>query len=54
MIEGVHSHVMDLLQKSDFAPLNFLVENYHRISDFGPDSYFELKLKSGAKLDLGT
>ena len=47
VFEGVHSHVMDL----------------SRISDFGPDSYFESKLeqnqkfellKSGAKSDLGT
>jgi len=75
VFEGVHSHVMDLLRKSDFAPLNFLFKSYDhvsksdfapffdRISDFGPDSYFESKLeqnrkfellKSGAKLDFGT
>ena len=38
MFERVHSHVMDLLQKSDFDPLNFLFENYDRVSksDFGP------------------
>ena len=53
VFEGVHSHVMDLLRKSDFGPLNFTSKfmitcsnliSVHfsivRISDFGPDSYF--------------
>ena len=35
---GVHSHVMDLLRKSDFDPLNFLFEILDHVfkSDFDP------------------
>ena len=65
VFEGVHSHVMSLLRKSDFGPLSFLFEMYDhmsksdfgpflivRISDFGPDSYFELKLEQNRNFEL--
>ena len=65
VFEGVHSHVMSLLRKSDFGPLSFLFEMYDhvsksdfgpflivRISDFGPDSYFESKLEQNRKFEL--
>ena len=37
VFEGVHSHVISLLRKSYFAPLNFLFENYDHMckSEFG-------------------
>ena len=32
VFEGVHSYLMDVMRKSDFAPLNFLFENYDLVS----------------------
>ena len=65
MFEGVHSHVMDFVRKSDFAPDNFsskfvitcpipilLHFPIVRISDFAPDSYFESKLEQNQKFEL--
>ena len=65
VFEGVHSHVMSLLRKSDFGPFNFLFEIFDhvsksdfgplsivRIPDFGPDSYFESKLEQNRKFEL--
>ena len=65
VFEGVHSHVMSLLRKSDFGPLSFLFEMYDhvsksdfgpflivRISDFGPGSYFESKLEQNRNFEL--
>ena len=39
VFEGVHSHVMDLLSKSDFGQF-FNNSNFR----FGPDSYFKISI----------
>ena len=64
MFEGVHSHVKNLLRKTDFGPLNFsskfmitwsnpiLVHfSIVRITDFGQDSYLESKLDQNGKIE---
>ena len=63
MFEGVHSHVMGLLRKSDFGPFNFLFEIFDHVSKsvFGPlfnssnfrfCSRFLLRIEIGAKLEI--
>ena len=65
VFEGVHCHVMNLLRKSNFGPLNFssklmitcpnpILVHFAiiQISDFGPISIRSKNLGQNQKLDL--